>query len=267
VVAEIELIIQPDEDEPEAASVFVDGSLNGKPYRFLLDTGAARSTVLINEDTAALQTVGSHHSSGVFHPLNDDLVSIERLEIGAIVKHNFTVARSPSAPGTRNLIGMDLLSEFCCHFQFDRNRVEIDTLCHHEHSFQPLCVDKGLHPYLDVVFEHEQGSVVWDTGASLTVGDLNFIQRHPSFFQPTGHSIGTDATGSQVETPMFLMKSAQIGGYRFPAHKIAAVDLSQVNARIEKPMDLILGYMTLRKANWLFDFPRRQWTITQWFGG
>ena len=28
-------------------------------------------------------------------------------------------------------------------------------------------------------------------------------------------------------------------------------------------MDLILGYNTLSQANWLFDFPRRQWAITQ----
>jgi hypothetical protein len=265
-VAEIELIIQPDEDEPEAASVFVDGSLNGKSYRFLLDTGAARSTVLMNKETAALQPVGVHHSSGVFNASNDDLVSIERLEIGAIVRRNVTVARSPAAPGTHDLIGMDILSEFCCHFQFDRNRVEIHTVCRNDYPFQPLFVDKGFHPYLDVVFEGEQGSAVWDTGASLTVGDLNFVQRHPTFFQPAGHSMGTDATGSQVETPMFLMKSAQIGDYLFPAHKIAAVDLSQVNARIEKPMDLILGYLTLRRANWLFDFPRKRWVITHWLG-
>jgi hypothetical protein len=263
-MAEIELIIQPDEDEPEAASVFVDGSLNGKPYRFLLDTGAARSTVLTNDATAALQPIGEHQASGVFSAFSDDLVSVERLEIGTIVRQNVTVARSPAAPGTRDLIGMDVLSEFCCHFQFDRNRVEVNALCNDEHPFQPLFVDKGYHPYVDVGFEGAQASAVWDTGASLTVGDLNFIQRHPTFFQPAGHSMGTDATGSQVETPMFLMKSAQIGSYRFPEHKIAAVDLSQVNAIIERPMDLILGYMTLHKANWLFDFPRKRWAITKW---
>jgi hypothetical protein len=27
-------------------------------------------------------------------------------------------------------------------------------------------------------------------------------------------------------------------------------------------MDLILGYPTIRQADWLFDFPARRWTLT-----
>jgi hypothetical protein len=30
----------------------------------------------------------------------------------------------------------------------------------------------------------------------------------------------------------------------------------------EYPMDLILGYPTLRQADWLFDFPAKRWTLT-----
>ena len=261
-MAEIDLMIQPDEDEPEAASVFVEGRLNGKPYRFLLDTGAARSSVILNEDTVVLPAVGTHVSSGVFATSNDDLVRVERLEIGSIVQHDVTVTRSPAAPGTRDLIGMDILRQFCCHFQFDRDRLVIDVDCLDELPFQPLFMDSHFHSYVDVLFQGGQGSAVWDTGASLTVVDLNFIQQHPGYFAPAGHSVGTDATGSQVETPMFVMASARIGGHVFPSHRVAAVDLSPVNTRIERPMDLILGYMTLRKANWLFDFPRKRWTIT-----
>lgn len=265
-MAEIELIIQPDEDEPEAASVFVEGRFNGKPYRFLLDTGAARSSLVLNAETAALPAVGTHMSSGVFASSNDDLVRVEQLDIGGIVQRDVTVTRASAAPGTRDLIGMDILRQFCCHFQFDRDRLVIDADCQNEHEFQPLFMDSHFHSYIDVSFEDGQGSAVWDTGASLTVLDFNFIQQHPAYFAPAGHSMGTDATGSQVETPMFLMSSARIGGYVFPPHRVAAVDLSPVNARIEKPMDMILGYMTMRKANWLFDFPRKRWTITRWSG-
>lgn len=266
-MVELELIIEPDEDEPEAASVFVAGNLNGKPYRFLLDTGAARSTIVMNEATAALQRVGAHETSGVFKASNDDLVRVERLEIGAIVRENITISRSPAGPGTRDLIGMDILRAFCCHFQFDQDRVLMDADCPDadRYTFAPLFMDSGSHPYIDVLFENGkvQGSAVWDTGASLTVVDLNFVQQHPDIFTPAGHSIGTDATGSQVETPMFMMSAASIGGHVFPPHKAATVDLAQVNARIEKPMDFILGYMTLRKANWLFDFPGKRWAITK----
>jgi hypothetical protein len=44
---------------------------------------------------------------------------------------------------------------------------------------------------------------------------------------------------------------------------VAGVDLSRVNATIAVPMDLVLGYTTLRHANWWFDFPRRRWAVTR----
>jgi hypothetical protein len=58
------------------------------------------------------------------------------------------------------------------------------------------------------------------------------------------------------------MAGPMIGGTVFARHKVAMVDLSQPNAGLEQPMDLILGYTTLRRANWLLDFPARRWTLT-----
>ncbi len=66
-----------------------------------------------------------------------------------------------------------------------------------------------------------------------------------------------------METLMFVMRSTIIGNHGFPAHKVAGVDLSQVNSTTEVPMDLILGYTTMRHAHWLFDFPRQRWTISK----
>jgi hypothetical protein len=39
------------------------------------------------------------------------------------------------------------------------------------------------------------------------------------------------------------------------------VDLSHINGPLDQPIDLILGYPTLRQADWLFDFPARRWTL------
>lgn len=103
---------------------------------------------------------------------------------------------------------------------------------------------------------------VWDSGASLTVADVAFIRQHPALFSEAGHSTGTDASGSQVETTMFIMAETIIGGARFPPHRVAAVDLSHVNAVIDIPMDLILGYNLYAQAAWLFDFPNHRWAIT-----
>jgi hypothetical protein len=42
-------------------------------------------------------------------------------------------------------------------------------------------------------------SAVWDTGASLTIVDMNFVQKHPECFQQAGQSSGTDSTGATME--------------------------------------------------------------------
>jgi hypothetical protein len=117
-----------------------------------------------------------------------------------------------------------------------------------------------------VRFGEQKANVTWDTGASITVVDLNFVQRHPEFFQIAGRSLGTDSTGAAMETPMFMMSGATIGGKVFPPHKVAGVDLSHVNAAIERPMNMILGYNTICKANWIFDFPGKRWVISKWLG-
>lgn len=265
-MSELELIIQPDADEPEAAEVLVDGRVGERAYRFLLDTGAARTSLLRDDYTAAFESGGTNASSGVFAPANDDLITVPSIKIGSITQHDFTVARAADRqPGVRNLIGMDLLKDYRLHFLFDRNRVGVNPEDADESGYrwQDVQFDSRFHPYVDVSFGAAVACAVWDTGASLTVADTNFIERHPAYFQAVGQSMGTDSTGAQVETPMFVMAATVIGGCPFPPRRVAGVDLSRVNARIEIPMDLILGYSTIYKANWLFDFPRRRWTITR----
>lgn len=263
-MSDLHLIIERDPDEAEAAEVCADGAVGGRPYRFLLDTGAARSSIIADDYTAAFEPVGTNHSSGVFAPITDELITVPSLSIGPVARQHFTLARSAPGPGVRNLIGMDLLRDFCCHFFFDDARLAITSAAPLEHlyAFEPLLMDQRFHPYVAVVFGGVQASAVWDSGASLTVVDASFVTRHPAFFEAAGSSTGTDAAGTQAETPMFVMSGAVISGKAFPPHKVAAVDLSRLNAAVELPMDFILGYSTLSQANWLFDFPRRRWALT-----
>jgi hypothetical protein len=44
---------------------------------------------------------------------------------------------------------------------------------------------------------------------------------------------------------------------------VAGVDLSAINARIDRPMDAIIGYRTYARANWWMDFPARRWATTR----
>jgi hypothetical protein len=170
--------------------------------------------------------------------------------------------------GVVSLIGVDLLRDFRLHFLFDEDRVSVNegSPMDAAHSSEPLMMDKRDHPYIQVQFGDGQANAVWDSGSSITIADLNFINRQSAFFAEAGHSTGTDATGAQAETAMFMMSSASIGGYLFPPHRVAGVDLSGANATLDMPMDLIIGYSTFSKANWWFDFPAKKWMISRWLG-
>lgn len=58
------------------------------------------------------------------------------------------------------------------------------------------------------------------------------------------------------------MAGPEIGGRKFHSHRVAAVDLAPLNSTLETPLDLIIGYPTIRQADWFFDFPARRWGVT-----
>ena len=259
-----DLIIKPDEEVVEAAEILVEGAIDGRPYRFLLDTGAARTRVAFDNYTATFDCIEKNNSSGVFAASSQDVIRVPRIELGPISKQNFPLVRlGENDPERTNLIGMDLLKDFCCHFFFNENRVVVQEELAFDLHFQELILSQKFHPYVDIQFGKLKARAVWDTGAGITVADMNFIEKYPAFFQQLGKSQGTDSTGTELEAPLFIMAPTIIGNHEFPPHKVAGVDLSHVNTTTEMSMDLILGYTTLRQANWVFDFPRKRWAISK----
>jgi hypothetical protein len=81
----LDLIVQPDMEDADAAEVFVDGALGGRPYRFLLDTGAAKTCVRYDEYTATFASAGKDTSSGVFAGGSRDLVIAPSRALGPIL--------------------------------------------------------------------------------------------------------------------------------------------------------------------------------------
>ena len=149
------LILKPDEEEAEGAEIFVDGKIGGRAYRFLLDTGAAKTSVLPDEYTSTFSSSETHHSSGVFAQSSEDLITVPSIEVGPILKKNFTVVRSATnGTGKGSLIGMDLLKDFRCHFLFDQARVLIDEEDESgtDYPILALLLDQRFHPYVDVQF-------------------------------------------------------------------------------------------------------------------
>lgn len=105
------------------------------------------------------------------------------------------------------------------------------------------------------------GRAVWDSGAGLTVIDETFLSSWRHLCEELGSSSGTDVTGQSRRTPLVLLPELSIGGRTFAPSKAAVVDLAVLNASLERPMDLIIGYPLFSQAEWLFDFPNDAWAV------
>jgi len=264
-VGDVDLVIVADDNDPGCASVMVDGTVDGRSYRCLLDTGTGRTHIVADDFISEFAPLRQIASSGVFAPSNDVLIQLPDVTVGALSRRPCEVVRlDVGQPGARNLLGMDLMKTHRCDFLFDDGRLVIDSPGQLETSHD-LHLDDADHPYVGVRFPELTAQAVWDTGAGITIVDRGFLATHPESFHEFGSSTGTDATGAQVETPTFVVSEMTIGGVRFSPHRVAAVDLAPANATLARPMDLILGFTTLVQANWHFDFSRQAVGVTRGF--
>jgi predicted aspartyl protease len=258
-VPPLPLIIEPDPDEPDFAGVLVEATVAGRPYRMILDTGAARTQLVADEYTGALPAVDGNLSSAAFGgQVADPVVTVTDLVAGPLSIRQLDVTRNEESRA--NLLGMDVLGRHRCYFRLGAGVLDLDAEGHE--TPHELTVSRRGHPYVELNWPGVSGLACWDTGASATVVNRAFWLEHPGLFEAAGTSEGTDAHGEQVETPLLLMAGPVIGGRAFGAHKAVAVDLSGVNRTLDHPIDLIVGYPTIRQADWFFDFPARRWAVT-----
>jgi len=261
-MGQIPLIIEAEPDDPDCAVVMADGTVAGRPYRFIVDTGAARTQLEADDYTRTLAAAPGETSSGVFAPRRDPVVTVTDVAVGPLRAATLDVTRvSPDPPRPGNLLGMDLLRRYRCLFRLRAGVLDAEPPadCQAERD---LRLDSRGHVYVDVHWPGVTAQACWDSGAGITIVNRDFWLAHPRLFEEAGTATGTDATGATRPTPAVLMAEAVIGGRAFARHRAAVVDLSHVNSIIELPMDLILGYPTLSQADWLFDFPAGRWAVT-----
>jgi Aspartyl protease len=256
----VPLIIERDSDENDFASVMIDAAIAGHPYRLILDTGGARTHLNSDDYLASLPAVGEHTSAGSFgREVTYPVVRIPGLVAGDLRVDAVEVTCSDDQLG--GVLGMDVLGRYRCHLRLDAGVLELDALPDRALD-QGLLVDSRGHAYIEVSWPGVTASACVDTGAPPTVVNKGFWHAHPELFTQIGMVTGTDASGDQMDTPLLLMNGPVIGTRPFTAHKVVAADISSTNQTADYPNDLILGYSTLRQADWLFDFPAKIWAIT-----
>lgn len=254
-----QLNIQFDDESKETAEVWVDGKINSNPTNFLFDTGCAKTSVAYNDYTSSLTSLGSHVSKGSLANTTYDLISLPHLQVGPITKENIQVTRAQKGQWDRNLLGMDILRDYCLEFDFSLSKIGIISHINPEVLAEDLILDKNSIPYVDLQCGEQSAKAVWDTGASITLVNLSFVKKNISMFKKIGSTNETDSAETNIETSFYEMQKISMSGKEFPPHPVVAVDLAHLNTEFDIPMDFILGHSTLSKAKWVFDFPRKKW--------
>lgn len=260
VLVQIPLIIEPDPDDSDSVILCVDGEFLGRSSRFILDTGAARSQVVVDEHASALMQRQSGTSTGVFGSVQSSVLVLPELRVGAAIASDLEVdVVSPTHPCPRNLLGMDVLKFHSLELDLDQGLITLDEP-EPRNERLPLQVSAHSHPLVEVHWGDTVARAIWDTGAGMTIVSQDFWTAHTGLFTPAGTTIGTDANGRQQPTPTFITQRCDIGGHQFEPHRVAIVDLSQMGAT---GIDLIVGYTTIRQAHWYFNFPARIWAVSR----
>jgi predicted aspartyl protease len=248
------LIVEADPDEPGCATVRVDAQVGVRTYRFVLDTGAARTGMLADAWVAGLPSDERHTANAVFAAITEDIVVLPSVTLGPLVVANVRAARAAAGKAGDNLLGMDVLGGAAIRIDLDGAEVGVESSGALPTAW-PLDRSQRGHPFVELRWGDAAGRAVFDTGASITLMDTAFLAEHPSQFTYVGMTKGTDAAGVEMTTDLYQMDTVTIGDREFTPTRVAVVDLPQNNGR----MDFVLGYPVIRQAVWAFDFPANRW--------
>src|SRR5580658_7144350 len=96
---ELPLIVEPDEDDEGCALYHVEGSIGGRPYRFVLDSGGVMSQVTTDAYTSALPVVRMDTSHGVHASATEPVVTVTDVVLGPLTLSALDVKRVEPVPG------------------------------------------------------------------------------------------------------------------------------------------------------------------------
>lgn len=266
----VTLNIHFDDETEETGIVYTDAYLNDEKVTFVFDTGCRRSSLCSSKFSEKLERIDEEESSGAFGKSTYDLVKVDKFILESLEKKDLIFAKAREKKIDKNLLGMDILSEYSIFFSINEKKVIFDPDTLTKEKLEPIFPESGVlgrQPYIDIKCENIKVRALWDTGAGITIADISFIKQNPELFELSGETEGTDSTGTKMTTPTYQIKSLHIAGNTFKPHTIAAVDMSHVNSKSGRsPIHIVLGFNAIKQANWYFDFKNNLWGISKFIG-
>ena len=247
--------MEPDEEFDECALFCVDGTVSGTRHRFVLDSGSPSTQIADPGAVISGSVVGEDTGEGLFGRAPVERVELSDLTVPGLTAGGRTVARlRTGGAGARSLLGLDVIGQHALLLHGPAATLHT-TVAGGLAAHLPLERGPRGHCYLPVVLPG--GRVVralWDTGADITVVDRELVTSHPELFTAVRSASGTDAMGATMVTDVCRLEGYWIADVPFASHLVAVADLPE-------PMEMVLGYPTMRQAIWSMDLPSGRWAV------
>jgi hypothetical protein len=237
---------------PGSFIFYVQGIVNGIPKTFVLDTGAANTSLAKDDQTQNFQSIQKINGC--------DQVMTNHFQAAGVQRAGMRLLRCPTEVNT---LGIDMLYNLVVSFSFTRATfASIPTLPINQIAL-PLRRSGTRQIEVPAQIASIPTLALFDTGSEYTVIDRNFVNAHTEFFKPgpVDSVMVTDFMGNKNESRLFQLKETlKIGNLEFKDQLIAAFPFSQ---SLKSQMDnaiVILGTSTIAAADWFFDLKTNMWT-------
>ena len=251
------LRVEPDEEFEECALLCVDGTVSDTPHRFVLDSGSGTTQIADPGALISASVVGEDTAEGLFGRTPVERVVLSDLTVPGLAAGPRAVARlRTGGSGARSLLGLDVLGDHA--LLLDGPAATLHTTVAGGLGAD-LPLERGTRGHCHLPVTLPGGTVVralWDTGADITVVDRELVTSYPELFTALRSASGTDAVGATVVTDVCRMAAYRIADVHFAGHLVAVADLPE-------PMEMALGFPTLRQAIWSMDLPSGRWAVSR----
>lgn len=245
----------------EESKIFLPCQFDAYKTRCLLDSGSNFSSVKspLFDDYAAVGRM--NYNGGTGREIHTDKIVVHHLALAELHLEEWPVARMPKLSRYFNLIGLDVFARVPLLFDFKNLKIVVDAPRPPEAQLQPYTMQLGM-ILLPVKIGDTSLEAVWDTGASTTVIDQDFIATHPDNFTYMKEVEAKDASGTRMVMKLYKIKKLQIASVLLKGTSVLAMDFSGMRQVHPHFPAFFLGYNVLMNHRWYFNLAHYQWMFS-----
>jgi hypothetical protein len=241
--------------------IVVRVAVNGRPFDFLLDSGAAGMVVdPIVTETLGLERYGERIGATI-GPFPETTTIVPTLSVGLLRMHNVVSRvvpipfRADDRTRVAGLLGFDFFADMVVHVDLDRGIVEALHPSTFHAAPELVAVPIGLddkQPAIRVKVGPVAARLILDTGANRSILGSSFADRlDPSSERATVPSARFRGLGGTGTAETVAVKDFEIANVTLPE---AIVDISPADLGFED-IDGLVGTDIMRNFDWFFDYP------------